>query len=160
MKTMFMALLFLVGCGATGVNPNIDPVIDPASVAIKARLAIFASYSCGICNHELPIIHRELREAFSLEEKLKYRVDVYVVGGKGGQKVTDEVAAQYVKDLGLTDFNSVPDHACRTHYKKYWFGCSVPATVLLAPDGSVIHNFGKGAIAPEELISAVKDAIK
>ena len=157
MKAFFLSLFILVsGCHGAESEVEFNPL--PVLPAVKVTVDVFGSYTCGICNEELPGLHERMVR-FNQGRLNKVTVRLFVVNGKGNANVTQNIADQYAKDLGLTTFTAYPDNKCRGQYQAYYpnQGCYVPAHVLI--EGSDLKIYPQGRVNLDKFMADVKAAV-
>lgn len=152
-----MFSVFVVGC--TGATTEVDLKPLPVIPDHAAVVDIFSSYSCGICSHELPELHRRIQE-FNEKSPKKVLVRLFLTGGKNGKNADDQQAAQYVSDFGLTGFEPHGDNRCRGQYQEYYpnEGCYVPAHVITSKFGEKLI-YPQGAVNIDQFIRDLKESV-
>jgi hypothetical protein len=151
MRHLLFALFLLSACGATS-SSDTKPTPEPkpgTSLILKS----FAATYCVPCIEELP----ELDSAISsLPEAVRSKLEVQVFVT---DVTTEEAADKWLSKLSVK-LKGYPDYRCKTEYKKFWSGCTIPATVLVRPDGTVVKNFGVGKPNMDSLLKVIEKEVK
>ena len=157
-KLFLIFQLFLVS-GCHGVESEVELHPLPVSPQNQTVVDVFGSYTCGICNHELPELHERMVK-FNQDRLNKVQVRLFVVSGNGGSAATQTVAENYAKDLGLTTFQPFADNRCRGQYQEYYpnQGCYVPAHVILTGETKRVV-YPQGSVNLDKFINDLKQAV-
>ena len=133
-------------------GPALDAVLRAGSG--RPRVVNFWATWCGPCKKEIPVLVELQRDRPDIDVVL-VDVDIVEVQGTKVPRMLEELGATGLRNLALASDNVDRDLA---RYVPNW-SYSVPMTVLVGPDGSLVRTFtggrdagGARRSAPEALI--------
>lgn len=157
----YLAVFLLLACAPVSFEHKgeEEKPLPPEEKVENVQLYLFSAPWCGPCKEMHPEIGRQIKAA-----GISAKVDVTLwveTGWTSQQQPTEQIAAEYQKQLGLPEFTFTPDPWKWLTFKKYMGPqLAIPGAAVLDPSDVLVKKFAPGSFSAQHVVDYLKSILR